>query len=41
VRRELTAEGRTREVLGSERFDTLVALLQSARDALLEDAAAD
>src|ERR1700761_2864176 len=38
--RELAAEDRTREVLGSDRFDTLVALLESARDALLKDAAA-
>ena len=38
VRRELAAEDRTREVLGSDRFDTLVALLESARDALIEDA---
>jgi len=41
VHRELAAEDRTREVLGFDRFDTLVALLESARDALLEDAAAD
>jgi DNA-binding MarR family transcriptional regulator len=41
VRRELAAEDRTREVLGFDRFDTLVALLESARDALIEDAAAD
>jgi len=40
VRRELAAEDRTREVLGSDRFDTLVALLESTRDALIEDAAA-
>ena len=38
VRRELAAEDRTREVLGLDRFDTLVALLESARDALIEDA---
>lgn len=41
VHRELAAENRTREVLGFDRFDTLVALLESARDALLQDAAAD
>jgi hypothetical protein len=41
VHRELAAEDRTRQVLGSDRFGTLVALLESARDALLEDAAAD
>jgi DNA-binding MarR family transcriptional regulator len=41
VHRELAAEDRTREVLGHDRFDTLVALLVSARDALLKDAAAD
>ncbi|MGH3246764.1 MAG: MarR family winged helix-turn-helix transcriptional regulator [Trebonia sp.] len=41
VRRELAAEDRTREVLGPDRFDTLVALLETARNALLEDAAAD
>jgi MarR family transcriptional repressor of emrRAB len=41
VRRELAAEDRTRQVLGAERFDTLVALLESTRDALLKDAAAD
>jgi DNA-binding MarR family transcriptional regulator len=41
VRRELAAEDRMREVLGFDRFDTLVALLESARDALLGDAAAD
>jgi DNA-binding MarR family transcriptional regulator len=37
VQRELAAEDRVREVLGPERFDTLVALLASARDALSED----
>jgi MarR family transcriptional regulator, negative regulator of the multidrug operon emrRAB len=37
VRRELAAEERTREVLGVERFDQLFALLESARDTLLED----
>jgi ribosomal protein S28E/S33 len=41
VHRELAAEERTREVLGPGRFDTLVPLLESARDALLEDAATD
>ncbi len=41
VQRELAAEDRTREVLGSDRFDTLIALLESSRDALLKDAAAD
>ena len=41
VHRELAAEDRTREVLGFDRFDTLVALLVRARDALLQDAAAD
>lgn len=41
VHRELAAENRTREVLGYGRFDTLVALLESARDALLKDAAVD
>jgi DNA-binding MarR family transcriptional regulator len=39
VRRELAAEDRTREVLGPDRFDTLVGLLTSAREALLKDAA--
>src|ERR1700761_3398971 len=39
VRRELAAEDRTREVLGFDRFDTLVALLASTREALLRDAA--
>jgi DNA-binding MarR family transcriptional regulator len=39
VRRELAAEERTREVLGMERFDQLFALLESARDALVEDSA--
>ena len=39
VRRELAAEDRTRAILGSDRFDTLVALLESAREALLKDAA--
>jgi DNA-binding MarR family transcriptional regulator len=38
VRRELAAEDRTRAALGSERFDTLVALLAEARDALRGDA---
>jgi hypothetical protein len=41
VHRELAAEDRTREALGSGRFDTLIALLESARDALIEDAATD
>jgi MarR family transcriptional repressor of emrRAB len=40
VRRELAAEDRTREVLGSDRFDTLADLLASVRDALIEDTAA-
>lgn len=40
VHRELAAEDRTRAVLGFDRFDALVALLESARDVLLEDAAA-
>jgi DNA-binding MarR family transcriptional regulator len=40
VRRELAAEDRTREVLGFDQFDTLVKLLGSARNALIEDAAA-
>jgi DNA-binding MarR family transcriptional regulator len=39
VRRELAAERRTRDVLGPDRFDALVALLETARDALTEDAA--
>lgn len=38
VRRELVAEDQTRQLLGSDRFDTLMALLESARDALLRDA---
>ena len=37
-RREMAAEERTREVLGSARFDQLVALLEIAREALMEDA---
>src|ERR1700761_4668222 len=37
VRRELAAEQRTREVLGAERFDTLLALLAGARDTLTRD----
>jgi DNA-binding MarR family transcriptional regulator len=41
VHRELAAEDRTREVMGVDRFDTLVALLENVRDALLEDAVAD
>jgi hypothetical protein len=41
VRRELAAEDRTRRVLGFDGFDTLVALLESARDALLKNVAAD
>jgi DNA-binding MarR family transcriptional regulator len=41
VRRELAAEDRTRKALGFGRFDTLVALLESARDALIEEAATD
>jgi DNA-binding MarR family transcriptional regulator len=41
VRRELAAEDGTREVLGADRFDTLVALLESTRDVLLKDASAD
>jgi len=39
VRRELAAEDRTRATLGSDRFDTLIALLASTREALLKDAA--
>ena len=39
VRRELAAEDRTRAVLGPDRFDTLLALLASTREALLSDAA--
>ncbi|HEY0936525.1 MAG TPA: MarR family transcriptional regulator [Trebonia sp.] len=39
VRRELAAEHRTREALGPDRFDALVVLLETARDALIEDAA--
>ncbi len=39
VRRELAAEDRTRAILGPDRFDTLVALLESAREDLLKDAA--
>jgi DNA-binding MarR family transcriptional regulator len=39
VQRELAAEDRTRAVLGFDRFDTLVALLESTREALLRDAA--
>jgi DNA-binding MarR family transcriptional regulator len=38
VRRELKAEHGVREVLGPDRFDALVALLETARDALIEDA---
>ena len=41
VRRELAAEARTREVLGLDRFDALISLLETARDALLGDAAAE
>jgi DNA-binding MarR family transcriptional regulator len=37
VHRELAAEARTREALGADRFDTLLALLETARDALLSD----
>ncbi|MBS2532810.1 MarR family transcriptional regulator [Catenulispora sp. NF23] len=36
VRRELAAEERTRQALGTERFDELMALLARAREALLE-----
>src|ERR1700761_286565 len=38
VRRELASEARNRKALGPEEFDRLVALLESARDALLKDA---
>ena len=41
VRRELAAEDRTRELLGLDRFDALISLLGTARDALLGDAAAE
>ena len=41
VSRELAAEDRTREVLGLDRFDALISLLETARDALLGDAAAE
>jgi DNA-binding MarR family transcriptional regulator len=37
VRRELGAEHRTRAALGPDRFDALVALLETARDALMPD----
>ena len=37
VRRELAAEDRTRAALGHRQFDTLVALLENARDALAGD----
>jgi DNA-binding MarR family transcriptional regulator len=37
VSRELAAEDRNRKALGPDQFDRLVALLESARDALLED----
>jgi MarR family transcriptional repressor of emrRAB len=40
VRRELAAEDRTRAALGPRQFDTLVALLENARDALAADAGA-
>src|ERR1700761_8700840 len=39
VSRELAAEERTRAVLGPDRFDTLLALLESTREALLKDTA--
>ena len=39
VRRELAAEDRTRAALGPDRFDTLLALLESTREALLKDTA--
>jgi MarR family transcriptional repressor of emrRAB len=39
VRRELAAEDRTRQALGSEQFDALMALLARAREALIEDTA--
>ncbi|HEY2240844.1 MAG TPA: MarR family transcriptional regulator [Streptosporangiaceae bacterium] len=39
VRRELAAEDRTRAILGFDRFDNLVALLESTREALLRDPA--
>src|ERR1700759_1785146 len=38
-RRALPAQDRTRAVLGPDRFDTLLALLASTREALLKDAA--
>ena len=41
VRRELAAENRTREVLGPDRYHSLFALLESARDRLVEDAVSD
>ncbi|MEY9854849.1 DNA-binding MarR family transcriptional regulator [Catenulispora sp. GAS73] len=41
VRRELAAEHRTRQVLGSDQFDALFALLERTRDALLDDAATE
>jgi DNA-binding MarR family transcriptional regulator len=41
IRRELAVEDRTRELLGSDQFEQLVALLESAREALLEDASDD
>lgn len=37
VRRELAAGHRTREALGPDRFDALVVLLETARDALMQD----
>jgi DNA-binding MarR family transcriptional regulator len=41
VQRELKAEDQTRQALGPDRFDALVALLETARDALLADEADD
>jgi DNA-binding MarR family transcriptional regulator len=37
IRRELAAEARTRELLGPDQFEQLVALLERARDVLLQD----
>lgn len=38
VARELAAEDRLRELLGPQRFDTLVSLLVTTRDILLDEA---
>jgi DNA-binding MarR family transcriptional regulator len=40
VQRELAAEARTREALGSGQYETLIALLGRVRDALAKDTAA-